>query len=134
MWDGSFYEQTDGVVMGSPLSPVVANLFTERFGSLSTETAGNKPTRIIPKKNPTIEELTTAFQGTRNIDDDEDKDDNIQESTVRFRTGPNGKVHAALVRGEFALGKSRSPSVSLPPAQCFRGRRPGPNLTGISRH
>ncbi|GJQ78547.1 hypothetical protein Trydic_g11659 [Trypoxylus dichotomus] len=44
VWDGSFYEQTDGVAMGSPLSPVVANLFMEQFESLAIETAVDKPT------------------------------------------------------------------------------------------
>jgi hypothetical protein len=29
--DGQFYEQTDGVVMGSTLSPVIANFFMEDF-------------------------------------------------------------------------------------------------------
>ena len=29
--DGKFYEQTDGVVMGSPLSPVIANFYMEDF-------------------------------------------------------------------------------------------------------
>ncbi|GJQ73972.1 hypothetical protein Trydic_g18902 [Trypoxylus dichotomus] len=44
VWDGSFYEQTDRVAMGSPLSPVVANLFMEQFESLAVETAADKPT------------------------------------------------------------------------------------------
>ncbi|GJQ72309.1 hypothetical protein Trydic_g3398 [Trypoxylus dichotomus] len=39
VWDGSFYEKTDGITMGSPLSPVVANLFMERFERLAFETA-----------------------------------------------------------------------------------------------
>jgi len=29
--DGQFYEQTDGVAMGSTLSPVIANFFMEDF-------------------------------------------------------------------------------------------------------
>ncbi|GJQ76066.1 hypothetical protein Trydic_g10279 [Trypoxylus dichotomus] len=44
VWDGSFYEETDGVAMAGPLSPVVANLFMEQFESLAIETAVNKPT------------------------------------------------------------------------------------------
>ncbi|GJQ66633.1 hypothetical protein Trydic_g4603 [Trypoxylus dichotomus] len=44
VWDGSFYKQTDGVAMGSLLSPVVANLFMEQFESLAIETAVDKPT------------------------------------------------------------------------------------------
>ncbi|XP_046393718.1 uncharacterized protein LOC124161442 [Ischnura elegans] len=30
-WNGQMYEQTEGASMGSPLSPVVANLFMEKF-------------------------------------------------------------------------------------------------------
>ena len=30
-FQGEFYEQTTGVAMGSPLSPIVANLFMEKF-------------------------------------------------------------------------------------------------------
>jgi hypothetical protein len=29
--DGQFYEQMDGVAMGSPLSPVIPNFFMEDF-------------------------------------------------------------------------------------------------------
>ena len=29
--DGQLYEQTDGVAMGSPLSPVIANFYMEEF-------------------------------------------------------------------------------------------------------
>ncbi|GJQ68923.1 hypothetical protein Trydic_g6111 [Trypoxylus dichotomus] len=41
VWDGSFYEQTDGVAMGSLLSPLVANLFMEQFESLSKQRRTN---------------------------------------------------------------------------------------------
>ncbi|GJQ86019.1 hypothetical protein Trydic_g14963 [Trypoxylus dichotomus] len=34
------------------------------------------------EEEPTIAELTTVFQGTRNIDDDEDEDDDIQACMV----------------------------------------------------
>jgi retron-type reverse transcriptase len=29
--DGQFYKQTDGVAMGSPLSPIIANFYMEDF-------------------------------------------------------------------------------------------------------
>ena len=32
-FEGVFFEQTDGVAMGSPLSPFVANIFMEHFES-----------------------------------------------------------------------------------------------------
>jgi len=41
--DGQFYEQTDGVAMGSPLSPVIANLFMKDFKKKAIEQATHKP-------------------------------------------------------------------------------------------
>ena len=41
--DGQFYEQTDGVAMGSPLSPVIANFYMEDFEIKVTEKATHKP-------------------------------------------------------------------------------------------
>ena len=43
MWDGDFYEQIDGVAMGRPLSPVVANFYMERFEQLILESASLRP-------------------------------------------------------------------------------------------
>ena len=40
---GELYEQTCGVVMGSPLSPIIANLFMENFEKKSLNTANPKP-------------------------------------------------------------------------------------------
>jgi len=42
-YDGQFYEQTDGVAMGSPLSPVIANFFMEDFEKKALEQATHKP-------------------------------------------------------------------------------------------
>jgi hypothetical protein len=36
-FDGQFYEQTDRVAMGSPLSPVIANFFMEDFEKKALE-------------------------------------------------------------------------------------------------
>ena len=38
-----FYEQTSGVAMGSPLSPIVANLFMEKFENKALEAYPLKP-------------------------------------------------------------------------------------------
>ncbi|XP_068082170.1 uncharacterized protein [Anabrus simplex] len=43
MWGGNFYEQTDGVAMGSPLSPVVATFFMEHFEEEAIASAPLKP-------------------------------------------------------------------------------------------
>jgi len=42
-FDGQFYEQTDGVAMGLPLSPVIANFFMEEFEKKAIEQAAHKP-------------------------------------------------------------------------------------------
>jgi hypothetical protein len=41
--DGQPYEQTDGVAMGSPFSPVIANFFTEDFEERALDKATHKP-------------------------------------------------------------------------------------------
>ena len=41
--DGQFYEQMDGVAMGSPLSPVIVNFFMEDFERKAIEQAMHKP-------------------------------------------------------------------------------------------
>ncbi|XP_049792346.1 uncharacterized protein LOC126199468 [Schistocerca nitens] len=42
-WNGDFYEQLEGVAMGSPLSPVVANFFMEQFEAQALDSATCKP-------------------------------------------------------------------------------------------
>ncbi|XP_046393594.1 uncharacterized protein LOC124161325 [Ischnura elegans] len=43
LWNGCYYEQTEGAAMGSPLSPVVANLFMEKFEKEALESCEKKP-------------------------------------------------------------------------------------------
>ena len=43
-WDNEFYEQTDGVAMGSPLSPVIANFQMEHFKKQALASAPFTPT------------------------------------------------------------------------------------------
>ena len=42
-YNEEFYEQTDGVAMGSPLSPVIANFFMEKFEQKALNSAQKKP-------------------------------------------------------------------------------------------
>jgi retron-type reverse transcriptase len=44
MYDGAFYDQTDGVAMGSPLDPVIANYYMEHFEQQAISKAPMKPT------------------------------------------------------------------------------------------
>jgi hypothetical protein len=42
--NGVFYDQTDGVAMGSPLAPVIANYYMEHFEQLAISTVSRKST------------------------------------------------------------------------------------------
>jgi hypothetical protein len=43
-FDRQFYKQTDGITIGSPLSPVIANFYMEGFEKKAIEQAAHKPT------------------------------------------------------------------------------------------
>ena len=43
-FQGEFYKQNKGAAMGSPISPVVANLYMEQFESRALDTAPTPPT------------------------------------------------------------------------------------------
>ena len=43
VFQGQYYEQIEGVAMGSPLSPIVANIFMEDFETKALETAAHPP-------------------------------------------------------------------------------------------
>jgi hypothetical protein len=51
---GQFYEQTDGVVMGSPLSPVICNVFMDDFEERALEQAIHKPLCWFPYVDDTF--------------------------------------------------------------------------------
>ena len=41
-YQDKFYQQTEGAAMGSPLSPLIANIYMEFFEELAIETAKDK--------------------------------------------------------------------------------------------
>ena len=43
MYDGEFYQQVQGAAMGSPVSPIVANLYMENFEVEALASAPNRP-------------------------------------------------------------------------------------------
>ena len=43
IFEGRFYEQQEGAAMGSPISPIVANLYMEKFEQLAINTAPHPP-------------------------------------------------------------------------------------------
>jgi hypothetical protein len=45
MYDGAFYDKNDGVAMGSPLAPVIANYYMEHFEQQALSRAPRIPTQ-----------------------------------------------------------------------------------------
>ena len=43
IYQGQFYQQIEGAAMGSPLSPIVANIYMDRFEEEALETAPHPP-------------------------------------------------------------------------------------------
>ena len=43
IFQGKFYEQTEGAAMGSPISPIIANLYMEAFETQAISTAPHPP-------------------------------------------------------------------------------------------
>ena len=54
LFNGKFYDQIDGVAMGSPLAPVLANLFRD-----TTKNSGLKTFRGL--HHPTVEDMLMIF-------------------------------------------------------------------------
>jgi hypothetical protein len=76
-YQGEFYEQTRNVAMGSPLSPIVANLFMENFEKKALDSYPLKPLRwkrFVDDTNVLWphgkEELDKFFQHLNNISKD----------------------------------------------------------------
>ena len=44
LFQGEYYEQLEGAAMGSPLSPIIANIYIEEFETRALSTAPNPPT------------------------------------------------------------------------------------------
>ena len=46
VFQGRFYEQTEGAAMGSPLSPIIANLYMEAFEEKAISTSPTPPSLL----------------------------------------------------------------------------------------
>jgi hypothetical protein len=53
-FEDKFYQQNEGVAMGSSLSPVVSNVFMEHFEEIALDTADHKPAKRLRYVNDTF--------------------------------------------------------------------------------
>ena len=49
VFQGKYYEQLEGAAMGSPLSPIIANIYMEEFETKALGTAPNPPPHYVEK-------------------------------------------------------------------------------------
>jgi hypothetical protein len=74
VFDGKFYKQKHGCAMGSPVSPIVANLYMERFERLALQTyCGNPPSHWYRYVDDTLvkikkSELAPFFDHINSVD------------------------------------------------------------------
>jgi hypothetical protein len=52
--DDKFFQQKDGMAMGSSLSPIVSNIFMENFEKLALDSAQYKPSRWLRYVDDTV--------------------------------------------------------------------------------
>ena len=68
VFQGKYYEQLEGAAMGSPLSPIIANIYMEEFETKALSTAPNPPlcgkgllmTPLLSSKHPTKKNSSTS--------------------------------------------------------------------------
>jgi hypothetical protein len=110
-FEGQFFEQTDGVAMGSPLSPVVANFFMEDFEKRAIEQATNKPTCWFRYVDDTFviwqhgqEKLTEFLSHLNSLHDniqfvtEKEEDGHLQFLDIDIYRKPNGSLGHRVYR------------------------------------
>ena len=62
MFQGQFYQQMEGSAMGSPLSPIIANIFIEHFEKQALESAPHPPSLWLRFVDDTFDILETSHK------------------------------------------------------------------------
>ena len=106
---GEFYMQTDGATMGSPVSPVVANLYMEMFEELALRTALHAPriwkryvddTFCVMEREHVelflehINSLRSSIQFTMEME----KEGTLPFLDTLLTRGTEGKIHTSVYR------------------------------------
>ncbi|XP_046400913.1 uncharacterized protein LOC124167151 [Ischnura elegans] len=80
LYGGKYYEQMDGVPMGSPLSPAIANLFMEDFEEKALQSASLRPRYFFRY----VDDTFVIWQHGRNTLDDFLSHMNQQHPNIKF--------------------------------------------------
>ena len=108
-YKGEYYQQVDGAAMGSPVSPIVANIYMEEFEHLALNTAPERPrlwkryvddTFCIMKGN-TVEEFLTHLNNlkpTIRFTMELETDQGLPFLDAHLRKGADGSLVTSVYR------------------------------------
>ncbi|XP_066263270.1 uncharacterized protein [Branchiostoma lanceolatum] len=109
IFKGTYYQQVEGAAMGSPVSPIVANLFMEHFEEVAISTAPNPPkfwgrfvddTFVIQRKDK-IEEFTTHINNINRaikFTIERETDGKLPMLDTMIHRRPDGTLYATVYR------------------------------------
>ena len=109
-YQGKFYEQTDGIAMGSPMSPIVANLFMEDLEVKALATSPHQPslwkrfvddTFIIIKKahkDSLLQHLNSIVDNIKFTCEESRDDGSIPFLDILIIPGSEGKLETTVYR------------------------------------
>ncbi|KAI8483456.1 hypothetical protein Bbelb_387880 [Branchiostoma belcheri] len=109
VFSGTYYKQVEGAAMGSPVSPIVANLFMEHFEEVAISTAPNPPkfwgryvddTFVIQKKDR-IEEFTAHINQVNSaikFTVEREKEGKLPMLDTLIHRRPDGSLYATIYR------------------------------------
>ena len=109
-YQGKYYEQVDGAAMGSPISPIVANLYMENFEVRALSTSSNPPlmwerfvddTFVVMKKAHKEEFLIHLNSVDKNIQittEEPRPDGSIPFLDILITPGKDGRLETTVYR------------------------------------
>ena len=142
-YNGEFYEQRQGAAMGSPVSAVVANLYTEFFEELALQSAPSRPRfwkwymddTCCMMKNDEVEPLLNHLNSARptiKFTRELERDGSLPFLDTKLTRREGGTLDDCL---QEANAHSQVPALQLPPpSKCKEGSRQESLRQGQEHH